>query len=278
MATSSSAAFFTVGPPDPTVQRGPCGGRTNSAIGQRLCTGRRHRARTKLSDMRRFRVRQRAKALPTERDCPANAAPIAPIGGTRGASAPLSAPAARRPGGLGLGRHRGEHLGHVGVDQLLTDRSGYRYPMVTVANEMPMAHAVDLDRRDRLTAPLGQRQPLPAEPDPARGGPEAAVEVTPRAGGAHDRVEPDCLQPQLRWPRQPSEPTISSSGTRRPLSTGRPRRRFVSAARNWCRLARRKSFSASARGNPVSSIGAPSFLCVAQGQRTVPAAPMAGAG
>ena len=69
--------------------------------------------------------------------------------------------------------------------------------MVTVADEMPMAHAVDLDRRDRLTAPLGQRQPLPAGPDPARGGPEAAVEVAPRAGGADDRVEPDCLQPQL---------------------------------------------------------------------------------
>ena len=71
------------------------------------------------------------------------------------------------------------------------------YPVVTVADEMPVAHAVDLDWRDRLTAPLGQRQPLPAGPDPARGGLEAAVEVAPRAGGAVDRVEPDCLQPQL---------------------------------------------------------------------------------
>ena len=39
-----------------------------------------------LSHMRRLRVRQRAKALPTERDCPANAAPVAPIGATRGAA------------------------------------------------------------------------------------------------------------------------------------------------------------------------------------------------
>ena len=44
---------------------------------------------------------------------PENAAPVAPIGASRGAGAPLSAPAARRAGGLGLGlgRHRGEHLG-----------------------------------------------------------------------------------------------------------------------------------------------------------------------
>jgi hypothetical protein len=96
-----------------------------------------------------------------------------------------------------VGRHRGEDLGRVGVDQLLTSRRGYRYPVVTVADEMPMTHAVDLDRRDRLTAPLGQRQPLPAGPEPARGGPEAAVEVAPRAGGADDRVQPDCLQPQV---------------------------------------------------------------------------------
>jgi hypothetical protein len=43
--------------------------------------------------------------------------------------------------------------------------------------------------------------------------------------------------PSWRWPRQPSEPTISSNGTRRPLRTGRLRRQFATAARNWCRLA-----------------------------------------
>src|SRR5215475_1033609 len=58
---------------------------------------------------------------------------------------PPSAPAARRAGGLGPGRHRGEHLGHVGIDQPLTGRSGYRYPVVTVADEMEAAEAVDLD-------------------------------------------------------------------------------------------------------------------------------------
>src|SRR5437773_11832433 len=46
------------------------------------------------------------QGTPTERDCPANAAPVAPIGATRGAGAPLSAPAARRPGGPRVPAHR----------------------------------------------------------------------------------------------------------------------------------------------------------------------------
>src|SRR5262245_24519986 len=69
--------------------------------------------------------------------------------------------------------------------------------MMTVADEMPATEAVDLDRRDGLTVPLGQCQPLPAEPRLAGGGPEAPVEVAPGAGGAGDRVQPDGLQPQL---------------------------------------------------------------------------------
>src|SRR5215467_823222 len=69
--------------------------------------------------------------------------------------------------------------------------------MMTVADEMAATEAVDLDRRDGLTAPLGQCQPLPAEPRLAGGRPEAPVEVAPCAGGAGDRVQPDGLQPQL---------------------------------------------------------------------------------
>jgi hypothetical protein len=59
------------------------------------------------------------------------------------------------------------------------------------------ADAVDLDRRDRLAAPLGQGEALPPVPDPRRGGPEAPVEVAPRAGRADDGVQLDGLQPQL---------------------------------------------------------------------------------
>src|SRR5215471_3880997 len=109
----------------------------------------------------------------------------------------LGAPAAGRAGGRARGRRRGEHLGHVGVDFPLTGRGGYRYPVVAVVDEMQPAQAVDLDRRERLAAPLGQREPLPAGSHPAGGRPEAAVEVAARTGGAGDRVEPDRLQPQL---------------------------------------------------------------------------------
>src|SRR5262249_61810633 len=69
--------------------------------------------------------------------------------------------------------------------------------MVAVGYEVQPADAVHLDRRDRLAAPLGQGQPLPPEPHPGGGGPEAPVEVAPRAGGADDGIEPDRLQPQL---------------------------------------------------------------------------------
>src|SRR5260370_27748772 len=83
----------------------------------------------------------------------------------------------------------GEYLGHVGVDRLLAGRGGYRYPVMPVADEMLAAHAVYLDRRDRRTAPLRQRQLLPAFPHPVGGGPEVPVEVVPLLGRADDRVQ-----------------------------------------------------------------------------------------
>jgi hypothetical protein len=95
------------------------------------------------------------------------------------------------------GRHGGEYLGHVGVDDLLAGRGGYRHPVVAVADEVQAADAVDLDRRDRRAAPLRQRQLLPPGPDPVGGGPEAAVEFVPRVDRADDRVQRYRLQSQL---------------------------------------------------------------------------------
>src|ERR1700730_9219571 len=62
---------------------------------------------------------------------------------------------------------------------------------------MQVAYAVHLDRRDRRTAPLCQRQLFPAGPDPVGGRPEAPVEVAPRVDGADDRGEPYHLQAQV---------------------------------------------------------------------------------
>jgi putative intracellular protease/amidase len=97
----------------------------------------------------------------------------------------------------GPGRHPGEHFGHVGVDQALTGRRSDGDPMVAVGHEMQTADAVNLDRRDRLAAPDGQGQPLPSWPYPGRGGPEAPVEVAPRASCANDGIQRNGLQPQL---------------------------------------------------------------------------------
>jgi hypothetical protein len=68
---------------------------------------------------------------------------------------------------------------------------------MTVANEVPPADPVDLDRRDRRAAPLSQRQLLPAGPDPVGRGPEVPVEVTPGVDRADDGVQRYRPQPQL---------------------------------------------------------------------------------
>ena len=102
------------------------------------------------------------------------------------------AAAADAPGG-----HGGEDLGHVGVDRLLPHGQRDRHPVMPVGDEVQVTDAVHVDGRDRLTAALGQGQPLPALPDPAGGGPEPAVEVPGGVHGAHHGVELDHLQAQL---------------------------------------------------------------------------------
>src|SRR6266581_5721704 len=67
---------------------------------------------------------------------------------------------------------------------------------MAVVHEMQVAYAVHLDRRDRRTAPLCQRQLLPAFPHSVGGGPEVPVEVAPRVDRADDRVQPYGLQAQ----------------------------------------------------------------------------------
>ena len=66
--------------------------------------------------------------------------------------------------------------------------------MVAVADEVELADPEERDRRHRLAAALGGRDPLPARAQPLRGGAEAAVEVRRAVDGADDRVELDDLQ------------------------------------------------------------------------------------
>jgi hypothetical protein len=54
----------------------------------------------------------------------------------------------------------GTHVRHVGLDQGLAGRSGDGDPVVAIGDEVRAAHPVDLDRRDRRAAPLGQGQQL----------------------------------------------------------------------------------------------------------------------
>src|ERR1700721_693305 len=62
---------------------------------------------------------------------------------------------------------------------------------------MQVADAVHLDRRDRRTAPLCQRQLFPAGPHPVGGRPETPGEAAPRVEGAVYRSEPYRLQAQV---------------------------------------------------------------------------------
>jgi hypothetical protein len=86
------------------------------------------------------------------------------------------------------------YLGHVGVDGLLAGRGGYGYPVVAVTDEVEAVDPVDLDRRNCGAAPLGQRQLLPAGPDPVGGWPEVPVEVTTGVDRADNGVQSYRLQ------------------------------------------------------------------------------------
>src|SRR5262249_19582589 len=117
-----------------------------------------------------------------------------------------------------------------------------------VGDEMQAAHAVDLDRRNRRTAPLRQRQLLPAFPHPVGGGPEMSVEVASLLGRADDRVQRYRLQAQLPLAAHADRAGDLIKWQQTVASRGWPDRRCARLASTWCRLARRKSLSTSARG------------------------------
>ena len=77
------------------------------------------------------------------------------------------------------------------------ERLGDRHAVVAVAHEVEVADLVERDRRQRLAAPLGGRDPLPPAAQPCRGGAQAAVEVDAAVDGADDRVERHDLQPEI---------------------------------------------------------------------------------
>jgi hypothetical protein len=83
----------------------------------------------------------------------------------------------------------------VGVDVLPAERLRHGHAVVAVAHEVEVADLVERDRRQRLAAPLGGGDALPARAQPRRGGPEAAVEVRGAVDRAHDRVQRHDLQP-----------------------------------------------------------------------------------
>jgi len=86
----------------------------------------------------------------------------------------------------------------VGVDLRVTVRSCDRDAMVTVDDEMQIAHAEDVDRRHRASAPAGRGDALPPSSGSRRGGAEPAVELgVPAVDGADDGVERDGLQAQM---------------------------------------------------------------------------------
>ena len=149
---------------------------------------------------------------------------------------------------------RCQHLGHVGVDRGRAGGHRDRHPVMTVLDEVQVADPVHVDRRDRLAAPLGQRQPLPALPHPARwsagtGGRSPGCESTVPTIVSSRIV----CRPSRRSPRQPRAATTSSNGRMRLTSSGSRRSRWASRASTWRRRTRRKSFSTSARGKPVSA-------------------------
>ena len=90
----------------------------------------------------------------------------------------------------------GEYFGYVSVDHFLVCGHGDRHPVVLVFDEVQAADAVHLDRRDRLAAPLCQREPFPAGSHPVGGGTEPVVKSR-RVERADDRAQPDGLQAEL---------------------------------------------------------------------------------
>jgi hypothetical protein len=135
--------------------------------------------------------------------------------------------------------------------------------MVAVGHEVQLADAVDLDRRDRRAAGPGPAVPTGTAPGWRLAGSAGRSRV---ASPLCRRWFPAGSSAAPAAAGRASGATTSSSGTSRLPSPRRPRRRCASVTRNWRRLARRKSFSTSARGNPVSSIGPPPSLPAGKGR------------
>ena len=96
--------------------------------------------------------------------------------------------------------HARGDLDDVRVDVLAAEGLGHRHAVVAVADEEQVADLVQRDRRQRLPAPLGGGDPLPARAQPRRGRPEAAVEVGGAVDGADDRVQRHDLEPAVLAP------------------------------------------------------------------------------
>ncbi len=88
---------------------------------------------------------------------------------------------------IGGQRHPGRNLGHPGLDLLQAIGSGHRDPVVPVANEIDLAHQVDVDGGEAAGAMHGHVDPLPAFFGGRVEGEEGPVEV-PVAPHAADDV------------------------------------------------------------------------------------------
>ena len=76
----------------------------------------------------------------------------------------------------------------------MTERARHRHPVAPVEHVVAVGPLDQLDRRERVAAPVGQGDPLPAGPQDLGRGAEVRVEVGRRLERADDRVERDDLR------------------------------------------------------------------------------------
>ena len=163
------------------------------------------------------------------------------------------------------------HVGHVGVDVLAPERLRDRHAMVAVADEVQVADPVDGDRRERLAAPLGGRDPLPPARAPAgssggsRGRSRACGRRCRRPSRAGSSAARAASRRRGRAPRRPRRTAGSARRRRaRAAAGGRGRRAAASAGRarsrparpRWgsrCRRPRGEGYAASALSPSAAS-------------------------
>jgi len=93
--------------------------------------------------------------------------------------------------------HARDDLHDVGVDHRAPERPRDRDAVMTVADEVHLADAVDADRRHRLPAAHRVGDALPARADVDRRRAELAVEARRAVHRSVDRVQRDRLQPDV---------------------------------------------------------------------------------